>query len=143
MQAAQLACGRSVSHTLGMEALLANPDAPLPADVASLQELVRQLLAEVRRLREGDAQLRQDNEQLRHRLDQALRLHFGQRSERSRPRRARVPRDPPERDESGSRPGHGRQSLPEHLPRERVVYELAEADKLCPCCGKPRVCIGE
>jgi transposase len=95
-----------------MEALLANPDAPLPADVTALQELVRQLLAEVRRLREGDAQLRQDNEQLRqdneqlrHRLD--------------------------------------RQSLPEHLPRERVEYDLAEADKPCPCCGGPRVCIGE
>ncbi len=133
-----------------MEALLANPDAPLPADVASLQELVRQLLAEVRRLREGDAQLRQDNErlrqdneQLRHRLDQALRLHFGQRSERSRPRRARVPRDPAERDEAAPRPGHGRQALPEHLPRERVEYDLAEADKPCPCCGGPRVCIGE
>jgi transposase len=126
-----------------MEALLANPDAPLPTDVASLQELVRQLLAEVRRLREGDARLRQDNEQLRHRLDQALRLHFGQRSERSRPRRARVPRDQAERDGAASRPGHGRQPLPEHLPRERVVYDLAEADKPCPCCGGPRVCIGE
>jgi transposase len=126
-----------------MEALLANPDAPLPTDVASLQELVRQLLAEVRRLREGDAQLRQDNEQLRHRLDQALRLHFGQRAERSRPRRARVPRDQAGGDEGTSRPGHGRQSLPEHLPRERVEYDLAEADKPCPCCGGPRVCIGE
>ncbi len=133
-----------------MEALLANPDAPLPADVAALQELVRQLLAEVRRLREGDAQLRQDNEQLRqdneqlrHRLDQALRLHFGQRSERSRPRRARVPRDAAERDEAVPRSGHGRQPLPEHLPRERVEYDLAEADKPCPCCGGPRVCIGE
>ena len=38
--AAPPARGRSVSHTWGMEALLANPDAPLPADVASLQELV-------------------------------------------------------------------------------------------------------
>jgi transposase len=133
-----------------METLLANLDAPLPADVAALQGLVRQLLAEVRRLREGDAQLRQDNqqlrqdnEQLRHRLDQALRLHFGQRSERSRPRRARVPRDPAGRDEAAPRPPHGRQPLPEHLPRERVVYDLAEADKPCPCCGGPRVCIGE
>src|SRR5215475_2737197 len=142
-QAAPLALGQSVSHTWGMEALLANPDAPLPADVAALQELVRQLLAEVRRLREGDAQLCQDNEQLRHRLDQALRLHFGQRSERSRPRRARVPRDQAGRDEATSRPGHGRQPLPEHLPRERVEYDLAEADKLCPCCGGARVCIGE
>ena len=120
----------------GVESLLTNPDLPLPDDPAALQQLVRELLAEVRRLR-------QENEQLRHRLDQALRLHFGQRSERSRPRRARVPRDPHERDESGSRPGHGRQSLPEHLPRERVVYDLAEADKPCPCCGGPRVCIGE
>ena len=120
----------------GVESLLTNPDLPLPDDPAALQQLVRELLAEVRRLR-------QENEQLRHRLDQALRLHFGQRSERSRPRRARVPREPPERDESGSRPGHGRQSLPEHLPRERVEYDLAEADKPCPCCGGPRVCIGE
>jgi len=120
----------------GVESLLTNPDLPLPDDPAALQQLVRELLAEVRRLR-------QENEQLRHRLDQALRLHFGQRSERSRPRRARVPRDPHERDEAVSRPGHGRQPLPEHLPRERVVYDLAEADKPCPCCGGLRVCIGE
>jgi transposase len=119
-----------------MEALLANPDAPLPTDVAALQDLVRQLVGEVRRLR-------QDNEQLRHRLDQALRLHFGRRSERSRPRRARVPWDQADRGEAASRPGHGRQLLPAHLPRERVVYDLSEADKPCPCCGQPRVCIGE
>jgi transposase len=119
-----------------VEALLTNPDLPLPDDPAALQQLVRELLAEVRRLR-------QENEQLRHRLDQALRLHFGQRSERSRPRRARVPRDSPERDESGSRPGHGRQPLPAHLPRERVEYDLAEEDRRCPCCGQPRACIGE
>jgi transposase len=142
-RAAPLDPGRSVFHTWGMEGLIANPDTPLPADMASLQELVRQLLAEVRRLRAGDAQLRQDNEQLRHRLDQALRLHFGQRSERSRPRRARVPRDPAERGAVAPRSGHGRQALPEHLPRERVEYDLAEADKPCPCCGGPRVCIGE
>src|SRR5215831_12968347 len=120
----------------GVEALLTNPDSPLPDDVPALQQLVRELLAEARRLR-------QENEQLRHRLDQALRLHFGQRSERSRPRRARVPRERESDGEAASRPGHGRQSLPEHLPRERVVYDLAEADKPCPCCGAPRVCIGE
>src|SRR5262245_54318631 len=129
---------RSPAHVphFGVEALLTNPDLPLPDDVPVLQHLVRELLAEVRRLR-------QENEQLRHRLDQALRLHFGRRSERSRPRRARVPRDAEESSEAGSRPGHGRQPLPAHLPRERVEYDLAEADKLCPCCGGPRVCIGE
>ena len=119
-----------------MEALLANPGAALPTDVAELHGLVRQLLGEVRRLR-------QDNEQLRHRLDQALRLHFGRRSERSRPRRARVPREEGDDGEGRARPGHGRQPLPAHLPRERVVYDVAEADRPCPSCGGPRVCIGE
>jgi transposase len=33
--------------------------------------------------------------------------------------------------------------LPAHLPRERIEYDLPEADKPCPCCGEPRVCIGE
>jgi transposase len=119
-----------------MEALLANPDAPLPDDVAALQALVRELLGEVRRLR-------QDNEQLRSRLDQALRLHFGRRSERSSSRRARVPRGEQDEGDAAAGPGHGRQALSEHLPRERVVYDLAEADTTCPCCGGPRVCIGE
>src|SRR5262245_4908083 len=119
-----------------MEALLANPDAPLPTDVAELHGLVRQLLGEVRRLRE-------ENEQLRHRLDQALRLHFGRRSERSRPQQARVPRDHEGGGEARSRPAHGRQPLPDHLPRERIEYDLAEADRPCPCCGRPRDCIGE
>jgi hypothetical protein len=105
-----------------METLLADPDAPLPTDVAELHGLVRQLLGEVRRLC-------QDNEQLRHRLDQALRLHFGRRSERSRPRRTRVPRDHEDRGEARSQPGHGRQPLPDHLPRERIGYDLAEADR--------------
>ncbi len=33
--------------------------------------------------------------------------------------------------------------LPENLPRRDVVHDLTEAEKLCPCCGRPRVCIGE
>jgi transposase len=32
--------------------------------------------------------------------------------------------------------------LPEHLERREVVHDLTEAEKLCPCCGRPRVCIG-
>jgi Transposase IS66 family/zinc-finger binding domain of transposase IS66/Transposase C of IS166 homeodomain len=127
-------CAR-VPH-FGVEALLTNPDLPLPDDGAALRQLVRDLLAEVRRLR-------QENEQLRHRLDQALRLHYGRRSERSRPRRARIPRGEGCEGRAVTRPGHGRQPLPDHLPRERVEYDLTEADKPCPCCGGPRTCIGE
>ena len=32
--------------------------------------------------------------------------------------------------------------MPEHLERRAVVHDLTEAEKLCPCCGRPRVCIG-
>jgi transposase len=32
--------------------------------------------------------------------------------------------------------------LPEHLERREVVHDLTEAEKLCPGCGRPRVCIG-
>jgi transposase len=40
------------------------------------------------------------------------------------------------------RPGHGRRSRPDNLPREREVMDLTEAEKCCPCCGEQRVCIG-
>jgi len=119
-----------------MDAAPATAEGLLPEDVPTLQQWVRQLLNEVQTLR-------QQNEQLRHRLDQALRLHFGQRSERSRARPARVPREQADERAATSRSGHGRQPLPAHLPRERIVYDLAEGDKPCPCCGRLRVCIGE
>ncbi len=166
---AQLAPAGIISHTTGMETFLADPLLPLPTDVAALQELVRQLLAEVRRLRqenarlhqenaqlrqdneqlrqenaqlrEDNARLRRDNEQLRQRLDEALRRQFGRRSERSNSRQRAGEEDRSE--EPASRPGHGRQPLPAHLPRRRVEYPATEADKRCPCCGRPRVCIGQ
>jgi transposase len=114
-----------------MEASSLTPDAPLPDDVRALQALVRELLAEVTRLRAANAELQG-------KLDQALKHRFGRRSERRR--HSPIPRDEdkpaPRRDE------HGRAPLPEHLERRDVVYDLTEAEKLCPCCNRPRVCIG-
>ena len=114
-----------------MEADLPSPDAPLPDDVPALQAMVRQLLTEL-------ARLRADNAELRGKLDAALKHRFGRRSER-RPRR-REPKDDPE--PGKRRDDHGRSALPEHLPRREVVCDLSEAEKLCGCCGLPRVCIG-
>lgn len=37
----------------------------------------------------------------------------------------------------------GRKPLPEHLPRDTVLHELAEADRGCPCCGKTMRDLGE
>lgn len=115
-----------------MDASSVAPDVPLPDDVAALQAMVRQLLTEV-------ARLRAENAELKAKLDAALKHRFGRRSERRPKRRGKKADDEPgkRRDE------HGRSPLPEHLPRRDVVHDLTEAEKLCPCCGRPRVFIGE
>jgi len=41
-----------------------------------------------------------------------------------------------------NRKGHGRRPLPSHLPRETVVHDLTDEERLCPCCGKLRTPIG-
>jgi transposase len=112
-----------------MDASCLTPDAPLPDDVPTLQALLRQVLAEL-------ARLRAENAELRGKLDAARKHRFGRRSERQPRPRSGEDRPPPRRDE------HGRAVLPEHLERRDVVYDLTEAEKRCPCCGQPRVCIG-
>jgi transposase len=102
---------------------------PLPDDVDSLQAMVRQLLAEV-------ARLRAENAELKGKLDAALKHRFGRRSERQKVEPL------PKKDKRGKAAPHGRSALPEHLERREVLHDLTEAEKLCPCCGRPRVCIG-
>lgn len=41
------------------------------------------------------------------------------------------------------RHNHGRQILPDHLPRIEIEHDLAEAEKQCPCCGEVRCRIGQ
>jgi transposase len=38
---------------------------------------------------------------------------------------------------------HGRQQLPDHLPRIEVEHDLADDEKPCPCCGEMRHRIGQ
>ncbi len=40
------------------------------------------------------------------------------------------------------RRGHGRKKKPLDLPRQREEVDLTDAEKRCPCCAAPRVCIG-
>jgi transposase len=112
-----------------MDASSLQADGPLPDDVPTLQALLRQALAEL-------ARLRAENAELRGKLDAALKHRFGQRSERRPQRPADADQPAPRRDP------HGRAALPEHLERREVVRDLTEAEKLCPCCGQPRLCIG-
>src|SRR6476469_2095965 len=113
-----------------MDASSLTPDGPLPDDVPTLQALLRQVLAEL-------ARLRAENAELRGKLDAALKHRFGRRSERQA--QPKPPKGGPAR---RCRP-HGRAPLPGHLERREVVHDLTEAEKPCPCCGEPRVCIGE
>ena len=41
------------------------------------------------------------------------------------------------------RHAHGRNPLPEHLPRIDIEHDLAEEEKPCPCCGQLRCQIGQ
>ena len=46
-------------------------------------------------------------------------------------------------DETPKQKGGGRQPLARHLKRERIVHDLAEAEKHCDCCGKDLRLIAE
>jgi transposase len=118
-------------------------DSPLPDDVATLKAMVRELLCD-------RTQMRAEMAAMQAKLDAVLKHRFGQRSERREGEAASQtkpdddkPKDKPTDKPKGKRHEHGRAPLPEHLERRDVVHDLTEAEKLCPCCGKPRVCIGE
>ncbi|MEW6487397.1 MAG: IS66 family transposase [Thermodesulfobacteriota bacterium] len=118
----------------------------LPNDVDALKRIVSEYDAEMIRLRE-------QVEYLKHKL-------FGRKSEQLTEAERRQlylfneaelgageERDePPE--ETIAVPAHfrtkkrGRRPLPENLPRERVVFDIPEADKHCGC-GQPKSVIGE
>lgn len=114
-----------------MDAPSLDPTAPLPTDVPTLQAMVRELLARIQHLEAKNAALTA-------KLDAALKHRFGRRSERLPPPPVpTVHKPPPRRDD------HGRSPLPDHLERREVIHDLTDAEKVCPCCGQPRVCIGE
>ena len=100
--------------------------------------------------------LSQDNQLLRHRLSALLRSSYGPRSEHFDPRQLLlfgllVPRiesggiespAAPSTRKSANRHKHGRQKLPDHLPRLPIEHDLSDAEKACPCCGEERQRIG-
>jgi len=122
----------------------------LPDDPVVLKRMLAELLEALRRERH-------DREALQQRMDQLLRRLYGPRAERFDPNQPLLFATPPPTpvaameaptvaDEAipvSARRGHGRQRLPQHLPREPRVYELTEAERRCPCCGEERVPLGQ
>jgi transposase len=133
-------------------------NASLPDDLDTLKRMVRELLELLKTEKH-----RSDG--LQHRLDQLLRRLYGPKGEKFRPDQPGLfellnevaaaqaeepappqPTVPPPTEAVAAQPkkkGHGRRSLPEDLRRERIVYDVPAAEKVCSCCQTPRIKIGE
>jgi transposase len=128
-------------------------DVTLPDDPETLKGMIHELLVA---LHDKERKL----EGVQQRLDQLLRRLYGPKSERFRPDQPGLfdellgadseptppAADEPPTDESTTprrKKGHGRRRLPADLERRRQVHDLAEAEKVCPCCHEPRIRIGE
>jgi transposase len=123
-------------------------------DLATAQTLIATLQDELTRVQ-------RENASLRHQLDLLCQRLFGKKSERVSPDQLRLAfaqlanepgaaSEPIEMD-SGERPGPGRRRripppgrrpLPEALPRQRLEFDIPEADKIC-ACGHRKTRIGE
>ena len=131
--------------------MTAEPTA-LPEDLGACHAMIGQLLEA---LRNTNRKL----SQMEHQLQQLLRRLYGRSSEKIDPKQLAlfsemlkelegespapietpaVPAPPAPR-----RNGHGRRRLGEDLPRERIIHDLPEHEKACPCCGKVRAVIGQ
>ncbi len=91
---------------------------------------------------EREAVLKEEIETLRARIRYLEQQLFGRKSERSgkgdrrRSDQTGSAQHKRPRGQQQGAPGHGRTRL-DHLPAEDEVADLDEADKRCPCCGKP------
>jgi transposase len=109
----------------------------LPDDLATLRQLVLQLLEAL----QGE---RAQREKLQHHMDQLLRRLYGRSSEKIDPLQlllfdaTAVAKEPPVAElpaaeqpaaTDGQRRGHGRRPKPDHLKRVDVVHDLTEGEK--------------
>ena len=121
---------------------------PLPSDVATCQQMLRELLKTI-------AEMRSTIDKQQAHIHYLVRMTFGRRSERlegptlfdglgdPEPEPPAAPPEPStEKIVVTKRRHHGRRARPADLPRQREVLDITEAEKACPCCGQVRVCIG-
>ena len=132
------------------------PADPLPDDIETAHQLIRELL-------ETLGQQIHLNAKLQHQLEQLLRQRYGRKSERIDPAQlllfaqeilaqaepttqpAPVPEPEPPPPQGAPQPkknGHGRKPLPASLPRKPVMHDVAPDQLPCPDCGAMRQCIG-
>jgi transposase len=100
-------------------------------------------------------------QKLQYQIEQLLRHRYGQRADRINPDQlvfeamkelmdagespAEEKRQEPSGVKAKKKParGHGRGLLPKHLPREQVIHDVPEEQKVCTSCGRDKPRIGE
>jgi transposase len=126
-------------------------------ELAQLRQEVELLRAEREQFLEQLQQKCREIDSLQHQLQQLLRRLFGRSAEKIDPQQlvlfetllhqlappTPTLEAPPEPASRPSTNGHGRRRLPSDLPRQKVIHDLPEKEKPCPCCGKMRHVIGQ
>jgi transposase len=135
--------------------------AKLPDDPALLKRMLIERDALIQRIREEAAQqLAAQRErhaaEMKAAIAALLRRYYGPKNERFDPRQLllfgqqveQLPLDVPNINQEageklatrgiGKKHKHGRNPLPDHLPRIDIEHDLDDAEKKCPCCGEPR-----
>lgn len=103
--------------------------------------------------------LQQENARLSDELTLLINRMFRKKSERLDPNQLRLfadelaqlasvePADDqpaePAKSQEKRKKGHGRESFPKHLPREEIVLDVPESERICEECGEPLRPIGE
>jgi transposase len=143
------------------------PPAPLPGDVAACHEMLRRQQALIDVQRQTLEEMGREKQAMLHRMAQLLRRLYGRSSEQVDAAQLKLfgeameaagaahageaaaeatgAANAPESSESPARrrgKPHGRQPLPCHLPRYRLVHPVDPNDLTCPC-GCTRRLIGE
>jgi transposase len=138
--------------------LMSEPTDSLPDDLEALRALVRSARAERDAAIAERDRVSEQNEKLRHLLQQLRRARFGRSSERLDPDQLQLAledleqavrlveaqeekRDAKLKTARAKTRSQGRPSLPAHLPRVEEV--VAPQESACPCCGGAMHVIGE
>lgn len=133
-----------------MNTLLETPSIDLPQDVSSLQQMVLALLEEKRQWIEREEYWKSRIARLHEQINLYLAKRFGRSSEKSDPMAGQailpglfdeaeeiVATAPQEKEEESipvaghQRKPRGRKPLPPWLPREEVIHELPESERIC------------
>jgi transposase len=132
---------------------------PLPDDLETAHQLIRELLKTL-------AEQIHLNEKLQHQLEQLLRQRYGPKGERVDPAQlllfaqeilaqaeptptptpaptSEPTQAPTPTPSAAKKKGHGRKPLPASLPRKPVLYDVPPEQRVCPDCGGERTCIGQ